>query len=165
LYDADAEPLFAVVDANRAHLRQWLPWVDSNRGPDDTRAFIRRSREQFARNDGFDAAIEADGAIVGVIGLHKVDHLNRKTEIGYWLAESAQGRELMTAACRAVITHIFSDLKLNRVEILCATENVRSRRVPERLGFAQEGMARQAGFLYDHYVDLVVYAMLAADWR
>jgi ribosomal-protein-serine acetyltransferase len=163
LNESDAEQLFRVVDENRAHLRQWMPWVDKTRNPDDTRVFIRGSRERFARNDGFDAGIELDGAIVGVIGLHRMDRTNRKTEIGYWLAESAQGQGLMTAACRAIISHVFGEMKLNRVEIHCGTENTRSRRIPERLGFTQEGVARQAGFLYDHYVDLVVYALLAGE--
>jgi ribosomal-protein-serine acetyltransferase len=164
LNEADAEPLFQVIDRDRAHLRQWLPWVDSSRGPDDIRAFIRTSRERFARNDAFDAAIEADGALVGAIGLHDLNRVDRRTKIGYWLAATAQGRGLMTAACRAVVNHVFVEMKLNRVEILCATGNTRSRRIPERLGFTQEGIARQAGFWYDHDVDLVVYAMLAEEW-
>ena len=36
-----ADELFRVTDANRAHLRQWLPWVDGAKGPEDTKAFIQ----------------------------------------------------------------------------------------------------------------------------
>lgn len=28
--EEDAGTLFSLVDANRAHLRQWLPWLDTN---------------------------------------------------------------------------------------------------------------------------------------
>ena len=87
-----ADDLYAVVDANRAHLRRWLPWLDGVKGPDDQRAFIRRSLEQAARNDGFSAGIWHRGTMVGGIGFHYVNWLHRKTEFGYWLAESAQGK-------------------------------------------------------------------------
>ena len=53
---------------------------------------------------------------------------------------------------------------LNRIEIRCATQNVRSRAIPERLGFKEEGLIRDAEWLYDHYVDHIVYGMLESDW-
>jgi ribosomal-protein-serine acetyltransferase len=50
------------------------------------------------------------------------------------------------------------------MEIHCAAGNARSRGVPERLGFQQEGVLRQTGWLYDHFVDHVMYGMLAMEW-
>lgn len=70
----------------------------------------------------------------------------------------------MTNACRAVLTYAFHKLQLNRMAILCATGNARSRAIPERLGFIQEGIRREGEWLYDHFVDLVVYSMLAREW-
>lgn len=163
--DHHAEEMFRVVDANREHLRRWLPWVDASRHPDDARAFVRRALEQFARHDGFHAGIWLSGQIVGAIGLHYINWRVGKTEIGYWLTESGQGQGIMTRACRALINYVFGELKLNRVEIICASGNQRSRAVPTRLGFTEEGMLRQAGFLYDHHVDHVIYGSLAGEWK
>jgi ribosomal-protein-serine acetyltransferase len=53
---------------------------------------------------------------------------------------------------------------LNKVEIHCAVDNKRSRAIPERLGFTQEGIIRANQWLYDHYVDDVIYGMLASEW-
>ncbi|MBI3110076.1 MAG: GNAT family N-acetyltransferase, partial [Ignavibacteriales bacterium] len=33
-----------------------------------------------------------------------------------------------------------------------------------RLGFRPEGKIREAEWLYDHFVDHLVYGMLAPDW-
>ena len=71
----------------------------------------------------------------------------------------------MTAACRALITRAFDTAGLNRIEILCASGNRRSRAIPVRLGLREEGLLREAAWLYDHFVDLVVYATLAKEWR
>ena len=159
-----AEELFRLTDANREHLRAWLPWVDLARSSEDTRAFIRQTRKQLADNNGFQTAIRERGALVGVIGHHAVNWANRSASLGYWLAKDAQGRGIMTAACRAFTSHAFKTMELNRVEIRCATENTKSRAIPERLRFTSEGTVRQAEWLYDHFVDHVVYGMLASEW-
>ena len=163
--DRHAGELFDAVEANRAYLRQWLPWLDDVKTVDSQRAFIRRSLEQAARNDGFEAGIWHRGRVVGGIGFDYVNWPNRKTELGYWLAESAQGQGIMTRCVRAMVEHAFAGWRLNRVVIFCATDNRRSRAVPERLGFTHEGTYRQAEWLYDHFVDLAAYAMLAGEWQ
>ncbi|HEU0298386.1 MAG TPA: GNAT family N-acetyltransferase, partial [Longimicrobium sp.] len=127
-----AEPLFRAVDANRAYLRQWLPWLDATRSPDDTLAFIDGTRQQLAGNKGFQTVILERGEIVGIIGHVRMSWENRSASLGYWLAEAAQGRGVMTTACRAYIEHAFGELGLHRVEILAAVENRKSRAIPER---------------------------------
>jgi ribosomal-protein-serine acetyltransferase len=99
--------------------------------------------------------------MIGHIG---IDWTHRSTALGYWLAEKHQARGFMTMACRAYVEHAFGKLGLNRVEIRAATENHRSRAVPERLGFKLEGVVRDAEWLYDRYVDHAVYGLLARDW-
>ncbi|HEX8685562.1 MAG TPA: GNAT family protein, partial [Pyrinomonadaceae bacterium] len=114
---------------------------------------------------GFATLIFSGGRVAGSIGYNNIDWANRKTDIGYWLGAAYQGRGLMTRSCRALVGHAFGELRLNRVEIYCAVANVRSRRIPERLGFAQEGTHRQAEWVHDHFKDLVSYSMLAAEWK
>jgi ribosomal-protein-serine acetyltransferase len=159
-----ADELFRVTDINREHLRSWLPWLDATRSPEDTRAFVRQTRRQLADDRGFQTAIRQREALVGVIGHHGINWANRSTSLGYWLAKDAQGRGIMTQACRAFTGHAFDALGLNRVEIRCATNNRRSRAIPERLDFTVEGTVRQAEWLYDHFVDHVIYGMVASEW-
>lgn len=109
--------------------------------------------------------IRYNGELAGVIGFHRVDWLNHSTSIGYWLAEDFQGKGIMTASCRCLLDYAFGNLGMNRVEIRCATENLRSRAIPERLGFTEEGLIRQAEWLYDHYVDHLVYGLLREEWK
>ena len=165
LEERHAQELTELTDRNREYLRAWLPWVDANRTVEDRKNFIRGALKQFAENNGFTAGIWHEGRLAGVIGYHSIDWENRATAVGYWLGEEFQGQGLVTAACRALVDHAFEELGLNRVSIACATENKKSCAIPERLGFRREGVVRQAEWLYDHFVDHVVYATLASEWR
>lgn len=161
----EAEELYALTDESRDYLREWLPWVDSTQSPDDTRVFIQNALEQDAQKNGFHCCIWYEGRIAGVIGFLEIDWANRKTELGYWLGEPYQGKGIMTMSCRALIDFAFSRLKLNRVEILAAEGNTKSRAIPERLGFTQEGVLREAERLNNRYADSVVYGMLRREWE
>jgi ribosomal-protein-serine acetyltransferase len=59
----------------------------------------------------------------------------------------------------------FDTWKLNRITIECATDNSRSRAIPERLGFRLEGIVRGIEWLHDHYVDHAMYGLLRSDYR
>jgi ribosomal-protein-serine acetyltransferase len=160
-----AEELFALINENRAYLREWMAWIDGTQYTVDVLGFIKSARQQFADNNGFQAGIWYRGQVAGVVGFHTIDWVNRKTEIGYWLGAQFQGKGLMTRAVAALTDYAFKTLKLNRVGISCAPENRRSRAIPERLGFTNEGVTCQVEWLYDHFVDHVMYGMLAADWH
>ena len=165
LDEPDAEALFALVDGNRAYLRQWLPWLDQNTCLAHTRAFIVSAHRQLADSNGFSCGLWHNGTLTGVVGLHAIDWTNRRTSLGYWIAERFQGRGLISTACTVLLDHLFGELRLHRVEISCAVENKKSRAVPERLGFTSEGVSRQREWLYDHFVDHVIYGLLAREWR
>ena len=122
LDESDAEDLYAAVDANRDHLARWLPWA-AGQTLEGTLAFIRSTRRQLATNDGFQTAIVEDGRIIGMVGFHGVSWDHRSATIGYWLAEAAQGRGIMTRAVRALANYAFTVWELNRVEIRAAVDN------------------------------------------
>jgi ribosomal-protein-serine acetyltransferase len=161
----DAGVLFSLVQKNRAHLREWLPWVDATRRPIDTRRFLEMSYDGFMRGGGFSYGIRHEDSLVGVVGFHAFDRQNRVTSLGYWLAREHCGMGLMRQAVAACVDHAFKDEEMNRIYVRCAVGNCRSRRIPEALGFVSEGVQRQAEWLYDHFVDLEVFSLLASEWK
>ncbi len=164
LEESDGEELDAVVQTNREYLARWMPWAAGQTGQ-ETLEFIRSTRRQLAENQGFHLAIVEAGGIVGVIGFHRLDWPNRSTSIGYWIAESSQRRGTVTAAVRAITDYAFREWQLNRVEIRAGLENHRSRAVPARLGFVEEGVLREAERVGNGYMDHVVYSMLTTEWK
>jgi ribosomal-protein-serine acetyltransferase len=159
------EEVFSAVRENRDSLAEWLPWPDAVKCLSDTRDFIRTAMDQQADGAALQIGIWADGAFAGGIGLHAVDWDDRRTSIGYWLGPHARGRGVMTTCARALTDFALCDLKLSRVEMRCAEGNHASRAVPERLGYVQEGTAREDMVVGGKYLDCVVYAALAREWR
>jgi len=159
----DAEDLFDLVVANRDRLLPWMPWAHATEGPDDVRGFIERCRTTAeSRLDA--TGIWVDGRVAGSMGL-RLDPFDVKGELGYWVDREFEGRGIVSRACERFLEHGFGELGLHRISIVAAVDNARSRAIPERLGFRQEGVLRGAERCGDVYHDLAVYSMLEDEWR
>jgi ribosomal-protein-serine acetyltransferase len=157
----DAPEIFAIVDANRDHLRAWFPWVDRTAGPVQIAEFIETSRRREDAREG--NGIYVNGTLVGSAGFSWATE-EMQGEIGYWLVADAQGQGLVTRAVRALTTYGFEEVGLHRMTIKAAVENTRSRAVAERLGFVQEGVLREGGNTGLGRVDLVMYGLIVHEW-
>lgn len=87
-------------------------------------------------------------------------HPFQSCQIGYKQDQQHQGRGYATEAASAAITHLFQDCSIHRIEALVETHNAPSIRLLDRLGFTQEGIARQIVYLRDGWQDCYRYALL-----
>lgn len=161
----DAERIFELTEGSRAYLKEWLPWLDFTTEVKDTEDFIKAGRGNYAEGKTLNAVILFDGEIVGLCGFNNINQANQTAYIGYWLGQEYQGKGIMTRVAHALTDYALKELKLNKVEIRAAVENRKSRSIPERLGYVEEGTIRRAESLYGQFVDHVVYGMLAEEWE
>lgn len=161
--ETDAERTFNIIDANRAYLKEWLPWVDGVTTIESCTEFIQVNIKDFEANNSATYGIFYNNQLVGMVGYHSFDTNNKVTSIGYWLAHEYTGKGITTKCVQKLVEHAFNNLKMHRVEIECATGNNASRAIPKKLGFTEEGVLRDREWLYDHYVDLVMYSKLSTD--
>jgi ribosomal-protein-serine acetyltransferase len=161
--ERDADELYALVDRNRAYLARWMPWA-AQETHDHVLDYIRITRTQVSENNGLNTVITVDGRLAGSLGMRGISWPDLSTELGYWLGEEHQRRGIVTAGVRAYLDYCFDTLGLNRVGLSAGVENTRSRAVAERLGFAFEGVQREAERLAGRAHDLATYSMLAGEW-
>lgn len=159
-----AEPLFALTDQNREHLKVWLPWLDTVQEVGDTKMFIRDQLIRFAKEEALHLSVFNNNQIVGVVGFNQLDHVNGVGMIGYWLGEEYTGNGVMTKAVKEVIHIGFESWPLQKVEIHCAVDNTVSRAIPERLGFREEGTIRRTAKVNDKHQDHVIYGLLKEEY-
>ncbi|GAB2787570.1 GNAT family protein [Halomonas shantousis] len=158
-----AEALFSLTDENRTYLKAWLPWLDDVKTANDTRRFIESNLESFASGTALHEVLLYQGHLVGVLGFNTIDNKNRIAQIGYWLGKAHVGKGLMTLAVDDLINLGFEELGLQRLEIRCATENFKSRAIPERLGFQHEGTLRSVEKVGEKTYSHAVYGLLRED--
>jgi len=137
---SDAEALESVMLENHERLSEWMPWAwDEPQTLDTRRNLLTYFRKRFDAGEDFTMGMfdGNTGAFLGGTGLHPRD-VPDTLEIGYWMAADAVGKGLMQEVA-AALTRVALGLGLaSRVEIRCDPANLRSRRVPEALGFELE---------------------------
>ena len=105
----------------------------------------------------------ADGAFLGMCGLHHLRERPGDTEIGWRLDPAYWGRGYATEAGRAWLEHGFTTLGLERIISVTDEPNVRSLAVMRRLGltFLENDRIEDNGTWFD----AVVYAMTREEWQ
>ena len=154
-----APELFQLVDADRERLGLWMDWVDATRSVADVEAFIERSILGFAKQESMACFIQYKGALAGVASFGTLSRSLRKVEIGYWIAAEHEGKGIVQRSCERLIEYAFHDWGMEKVELRVAPENLKSRRVCERLGCQLEGEFSHAERLGERIVGHVVYAL------
>lgn len=155
-----AADLFDLTDNNREYLKEWLPWLDSIQKVNDTREFILSQLDQFSKGMAVHHTIFYKDQMAGVLAFNKIDNVNGTGHVGYWLGRQFTGKGIMLKAVEDLINQGFTFWNLQRIEIRCATSNLKSRAIPEKLGFKNEGVIRRAEKVHSHYNDHVVYGLL-----
>ncbi|MDU6096547.1 MAG: GNAT family protein [Staphylococcus epidermidis] len=95
--------------------------------------------------------------------LHYLDLVNKTTSIGYYLAEDFQKKGIMTKCTKALIRYVYEVYDINRIEIRMSTKNKKSRAIPIRLGFTQEGILRSNERLQGEFSDSYVFSLLREE--
>lgn len=160
----DTEELYTLIDSSREHLKKWMPWADSVKDENDVATRIQKNLEDFAQRKGMHYLILYNDKIVGSISLKQFNWTVKSAEIGYWIAPDYQGKGIVTKAVKAILVYGFDYLKLNKLEIWAAADNKRSRKLPERLDFIEEGRRRQNEFIDETYFDMIIYGLLQTEW-
>lgn len=154
---------------SRAFLTPWEPtWA-----PDElTRNAFRRRLRRYHRDarEGFGHAFfifrRSDDRLLGGITLSNVRRgVTQSCSLGYWMGQHHAGQGYMSDAVRSVLGFVFNDLGLHRLEAACLPTNEASKRVLRRVGFTEEGLARQYLKIDGAWRDHLLFAMLASDPR
>jgi ribosomal-protein-serine acetyltransferase len=160
-----AGEIFKSVEDSREILRKWLFWVDESKSVKDTEDYIKSVHRARGAMKELVLEIRVKGEFAGLISMKEIDLVHNKAEIGYWLAQDVVGKGIMTRSCMALIDYAFDELKLNKIQIRCALDNIRSWKIAENLGFSLEGIERQGERVRGMYMNLKVYSLLKAEWE
>ncbi|WP_116244119.1 GNAT family N-acetyltransferase [Nocardiopsis sp. FIRDI 009] len=160
-----AEEFAAHMDRAREHIRPWVGPTFVTDDLDGARATLRRYAERQAADGARLFGIWLDGVLVGGVLFAEFDAASGSCEVGCWLEPAAEGRGLVTEACRALLDWAFVTRGMHRAEWECRADNERSSAVAERLGMRLEGVRRECWPYGGVRHDKQLWAILAREWR
>lgn len=153
-----ADAVSAHLHRNRAHFAPWDPPLPADHADP---AVLQRTLGEAALAFAGGLALrwwlsplDEPGRVVGSVHLSSIARgAFQSCHLGYALDADCQGRGLMHEALDAVVAEAFSPgVNLHRIQAAVRPENGRSLAVLARLGFRDEGLARD-------------YLFIAGAWR
>lgn len=164
----DCAPWMAVRAQNRAMLEMFEPlWPDDALTPVFFERRLARQNRDWAQDRAYSFLINpADDAraIIGGININNVHRgAAQYASLGYWLGEDRQGQGLMGEALGIICRYAFEDLRLHRLNAATLPENIKSRRLLERAGFAEEGFAKSYIEINGAWRDHVLFGLVRSD--
>jgi ribosomal-protein-serine acetyltransferase len=183
----DADPLFALIERNRARLRPWIhpshlfETAKATRiftiecffdGLEDSPETLALFREYFSELDGhflsprrsLEMGIWFHNSLVGFITFSRLHDSFTAAEIGYWITAEQEGKGIITRCVSALMDYAVDKMKILRFVIGCAVNNQRSRAVPERLGYRLHATIPNGEKVGDLVYDRAVYGIRSSTW-
>ncbi|MBA3281009.1 MAG: GNAT family N-acetyltransferase [Acidimicrobiia bacterium] len=159
----------------RQRCGEWLTMWEPRRLPhqadatQDRDAFaLRCSARQRERQlgTGFGFGIFTEGQFCGEINLSSIQRGPfQSAYVGYWIDQERAGQGLMPEALVVLARFAFDDIHLHRVQVSIIPRNTASRRVVDKLGLRQEGIAEKYLEINGVWEDHIRYALTAEEWE
>jgi|GEM_PF-12515 len=165
----DADAILDFYLENLEHLAPWDP-----KRPDEfyTRPYweevIERSRRGFQKGESLRLCIfpKDEQRVIGVANFTNFEYGPfRNCRLGYAISRNCEGKGLMSEALKTGLEYIFTNLGMHRVEANFIPENHRSAKMLRRLGFSENGIARNYLKINGRWQDHILSSITAEQWQ
>ena len=152
-------------------LKLMMPWAQTIPSVDESEEFVRQAAANWILKENEEPYLTLwifrrdTMQFIGGTGLHHMHWDIPAFESGYWLHAKHHNHGFATEAINALTQYVFRELQAKRLEIRCDVTNVRSKKIPERLGFELEATLKN-NRLNPHTKktsDTLVYTRFNAD--
>jgi ribosomal-protein-serine acetyltransferase len=157
----DAGAVFCAAIESFETVGAWMSWCHVDYTRAESVAWVETCQAMWQSGDAYEfAAFDRTGRYVGGAGLNQFNRLNNFANLGYWIRQSCQRHGLATEISGMLTNFGFEALRLTRIEIVVAHENVPSRRVAEKVGAQLEGVARNRLVIHGVPLAAAVYSLV-----
>jgi [ribosomal protein S5]-alanine N-acetyltransferase len=161
---ADAD-LPAIVEAVQDPAIPRFTTVPEPYGEDEARLWQRTATAGLRSGSDLATLIvdEADGTLLGSVGVHNLDPESGRCSAGYWVAAPARGRGAASRGLRLLCSFAFAELGVQRIELWIEPGNAPSLGVAQAVGFHREGLLRSFMHVGGRRRDMLMYSLLPED--
>ncbi|MEW2921076.1 MULTISPECIES: GNAT family N-acetyltransferase [Flavobacteriaceae] len=146
----------------------WTHMSHNLENPSDWEKFLSQTisdREHQIKQE-FAIILKEEDQIIGATSIGQISELDNKVEIGLtWISEKYQGKGINQKVKGMLLTFLFEELKINKVEFRTRGGNLKSQRALNKIGATKEGVLRKLIFRNGKYIDVVYFGILASEWK
>ena len=156
----EASALLALILKEKAFLAPWIKWIQRIEVLEDAQKTVNEMALFNRGGQKFYSFIYHQQQLAGSIALVRIEHLNRKGELGFWKSKERLSTINMQLCCEAFIKACFSDRRLHRLEINTLYQNIPARMLAQKLQFRLEGIQKDAIYQENQFMDLALFARI-----
>jgi len=133
---------------------------------DDERRYLERMEKSHVDHVYLIEHLD-DGRLLGSIGLHELDEINRSARLGCMIYHpDDRGKGHGSHAIKLMLRAAFTRLDLHKIYVqILANHGGRALDWWQRLGFTVEGTMREEYFLNDAWRDMLRLSILRREWE
>jgi ribosomal-protein-serine acetyltransferase len=162
--DDDAPLLFTAAVESIETVGRWMPWCHAEYAKTDSIAWVERSRACWQTGEEYSFALfDRAREFIGGAGLNHFNRDHNFANLGYWIRQSRQRAGFAVAAVHCLARFGFETLRLTRIEIVAAVDNIASRRVADKAGACFECVARNRLVIHGEPVAAAVYSLIPSS--
>lgn len=163
---SDWQEWAALREQSREYLIPWEPYWGPNHLSERSyrQRFIAKAKGEVSQS--FFLFQRDGGQLLGGVTISNIRYgVAQMASFGYWLGQPHIGQGYMTEGLNRLVTYLFDDMYLHRIEAACIPNNMGSRRLLEKLGFREEGHVKQYLKINGKWCDHVLYGLLREDHK
>jgi ribosomal-protein-serine acetyltransferase len=160
----DAAALHEMMQRNKERFIDYFRVsVGSTETVSATRNYIIQKNQEAKNKEAFAFAITVKNSpgIAGMLFIKTIDWRIPKAELAYFIDKEFEGKGLTTKALNLIVDHAFTVLKINKLFLRAAKDNIASQRVALKNGFVLEGVLRNDFKINDEsLIDTLYYGLI-----
>jgi len=156
---------FEFIEKNRKYYTGILHFIDKLKNEKDAELFINDSLEMMKQGKMVYWGIWNEKNIIGEVSIRGIDEEFKKAEIGYFIDKDFEGKGIISQSCSILINYVFHEFDIERLELGCDVNNIRSQYIANKFGFKLEGVARKAFIANGKLIDCNIYSLLKSEYK
>ncbi len=161
----DTDGLYEAVRESIKEVSVWLPWCHPEYSKQESIDWISMQMDAWDYGNEYSFFILENSTekLIGGVGINQLVKEHKMGNLGYWIRTGYTGKGIATAATLLCAKFGFEELKLNRIEIIAATENFASIKVAEKAGAKREAVLRNRLVVHDKIFDAILFSLIPDD--
>ncbi len=146
VHNITPDEFYNLISRNVSHIEQTFPVTLSGcKTLDKTIDFIAKSvASQFLKTNYFYYLRDTESnRLIGYVCIKNINIPLAKCELAYFIDKDFEGQGIITKAVGDTIAICFRKLKMNKINICTAPDNIGSQRIALKHGFIHEGTLRK----------------------